>query len=82
MNRVREVRKAKRRPARWLADLIGVHDSTVTRIETGVFVPTPKQQAAIAAALQVPVDDLFDVVPCDRCGGTGQVPSDSDTWAA
>lgn len=45
-----------------LAARLGVHRNYISRIEAGNFQPAPGRLVAIAAALDVPLDDLIERV--------------------
>jgi len=60
--RLAEVLADEGRSQRWLASRAGIHESHLSRIVNGLP-PGPDTQAAIAAALDRPVDDLFPDLP-------------------
>lgn len=43
----------------WLAQQIGVDQTTISRIERGVYRLTPELMVALAAALEAPIGVLF-----------------------
>ncbi|WP_306359831.1 helix-turn-helix domain-containing protein [Nocardia sp. CC227C] len=61
-DRITERRRALKLSGKDLAGRAGLNPSTVSRIEQGVFAhPTPQCLRAIAEALGIPADELFDL---------------------
>lgn len=57
---LRTSRQAKGLSIRGLEAIAGVDDGTIVRIEQGAFAsPAPEKLAALAAALEVPLADVF-----------------------
>lgn len=59
MNNVAAIRKARRLTQAELADLAGVEQPTISRLERGSESVTLRTITAVAEALNVPVEDLF-----------------------
>jgi len=60
MKKVVAIRKKKKLSQRALADLSGINQVTIARIETGVFDPRLSTLRALAKALKVKIADLVD----------------------
>ncbi|GAA0273229.1 helix-turn-helix transcriptional regulator [Alteraurantiacibacter aestuarii] len=60
-NTIRDARTARGWTQAQLADQIGVSRKTINTVENGVFVPSTIVALKIARALEVPVEDLFDL---------------------
>lgn len=57
--RIRKVRKDRRITQEELADRVGLHYTTVSRIERGISNPPVQTVNKIAKALRVDMSDLF-----------------------
>jgi transcriptional regulator with XRE-family HTH domain len=60
MKKVVAIRKKKKLSQRALADLSGINQVTIARIETGVFDPRLSTLRALAKALKVKISELVD----------------------
>ena len=58
-NRLKEYRTARGLTQGELAELVGVTRKTVNTVENGVFSPSALLAIKLAAALSVPVEELF-----------------------
>ena len=58
-NRLKEARFFSQKPQAQLAKEVGIHYSTLSRIECGYIEPTNTQKKKLAKALRVRVDWLF-----------------------
>ncbi len=54
-----ELRKARNMPQVGLADLVGVHRETITRIESGKYIPSVKLALDIAKVFDKTVEEVF-----------------------
>ncbi len=59
LNAVREVRTQKRMTQQRLAELTGLARQSIISIEKGRYLPTIENALRIAAALDVPIENLF-----------------------
>lgn len=55
---LRAARRAQRVSGRALADLVGVHYSTISRFEAGLLCPAPEVLERLAQALDLNADEL------------------------
>ncbi len=60
MKKVVAIRKKKKLSQRALAELSGINQVTIARIETGVFDPRLSTLRALAKALKVKIADLVE----------------------
>ena len=60
MKKMVAIRKKKKLSQRALAELSGINQVTIARIETGVFDPRLSTLRALAKALKVKIVDLVD----------------------
>ncbi|MCL1932432.1 MAG: helix-turn-helix domain-containing protein [Candidatus Azobacteroides sp.] len=72
--RIKEVLKSKGLTSVWLASRIGITRPNVSNMVSGKSKPSLDTLERIAAALDVPIVDLFeqpasDVINCPYCGG-------------
>ncbi|MCL6563282.1 MAG: helix-turn-helix domain-containing protein [Firmicutes bacterium] len=76
MNRIRALRRARGWTQQQLAQAAGCGQSFLSEIETGKANPTQAMLEAIAAALGVPVSQLFveDPTPDTASAGTSAMP--------
>jgi putative transcriptional regulator len=58
-NRLKEIRTERGLTQAQLAELVGVTRKTVNTVENGVFSPSAILAIKLAAALSVPVEQLF-----------------------
>ncbi len=58
-NRVRELRRQRGLTQERLAQGVGVTRQTIISIEKGGYTPSVKLALSLAAALQVPLEELF-----------------------
>jgi len=61
-NHLRDAREAKGLTQAQLAEAIGVSRKTVNTVENGVFVPSTLIALKLAAALAMPLEELFFLV--------------------
>lgn len=59
MKILRENRKAKRMTLEQAAEEVGIHISSLSRIERGQQLPSPKVAKRIAAVYGISLDDLY-----------------------
>lgn len=69
-NRLKELRARHNFTQAQLAEAVGVTRKTINTVENRVFIPSTVLALKLAAALQVPVEELFYLE-----GGEGSTPS-------
>jgi hypothetical protein len=52
--------RTARRPQRWLARKTRIHESALSLIINGRMLPTPKQRDAIAKAMNMQAEQIFN----------------------
>ena len=62
-NRLKEKRGELRLTQAELAEAVGVTRKTVNTVENGIYVPSAMLALKLARALNVPVEELFWLVP-------------------
>jgi transcriptional regulator with XRE-family HTH domain len=71
-------RKANEKTQMWVAEYLGVSQSTAWRYESEVHTPNRQVMPKIVKMTggAVTANDFFEpVVTCDACGGSGRVPA-------